>query len=300
MTTTHADIYTRVTGQIISAIEQGAGTFRMPWHRTGNDCFLPTNAASQRPYRGLNVLTLWAAADRREYTSGIWATYKQWQNLGAQVRQGEKSTLVVLWKPTERRDEDDPEQKVKRRQGLLARGYSVFNVAQVDGYSEAERDWTPLSDVERSARAETFFGELGADIRHGGGRAFYDLTNDRIQLPVFGDFHSGAAYYSTLAHEVTHWTGAAHRLKRELGRRFGSDAYAAEELVAELGAAFLCGALDFATQPRADHAAYIAAWLRVLKSDNRAIFTAASKAQQAADWLMQQSECTTVAAAAGV
>src|SRR4051794_11714780 len=164
-----ADIYERVTRQIVEATEAGAGSFRMPWHITGAETYSPRNAASKRPYRGVNVISLWIAAEVRGYSSGLWATYKQWGELGAQVRRGEKSTLIVFWKVHEREDEseqgsegDEPEQG----RVFLAKGYPVFNVAQVEGF---EPPVVPeLSESERIQSAERFFAALGADIRHGG------------------------------------------------------------------------------------------------------------------------------------
>src|SRR5258706_10110953 len=142
---------------------------------------------------------------------------------------------------------------------------------------------------ERITRADAFFTNIGADVRHGGNSAFYAPASDHIQMPPFQAFRDSVSYYSTLAHEHTHWTATAGRCDRQLGKRFGDSAYAAEELIAELGAAFTCAHLGLSTQPRADHAAYISSWLKVLKADARAIFTAASKAQQATDWLIARA-----------
>lgn len=288
-----SDIYRTVTDRIIAAIEAGAGDWRMPWHVLPNDAasVMPVNAASRKAYRGVNVLSLWIAAQEAGYPSGIWATYKQWQELGAQVRKGEKSTLIVFWKVFDRdtgRDdetgrEDDEESGPERRR-FMARGYHVFNCAQVDGYAAPANPASP-TDHERIEAAETFFAALHAEIRHGGNRAFYAPGPDMVQMPPFDAFRDPRAYYATLAHELTHWTGHKSRCDRDLKGRFGSDSYAAEELVAELGAAFLCADLGLASEPRPDHAAYIETWLKVLKGDNRAIFTAAAKAQQAADWM---------------
>jgi len=166
---------------------------------------------------------------------------------------------------------------------VFARGYSVFNAAQVDGYEAPALPVLP--EPERIGHAEAFFAALGADIRHGGNRASYLPGLDQIRMPPFPAFHDAVAYYATLAHEATHMTGHASRCARDLRGRFGEEAYAAEELVAELGAAFLCADLALAPEPRPDHAAYVASWLKVLRDDKRAIFTAAAKAQAAADWM---------------
>ena len=206
---------------------------------------------------------------------------------------------MVFWKFSENEageageEEEGTESKSPKR--ILARGYCVFNVAQVDGYNPPKV--SELSAKERIAQADNFFVALGADIRHGGDRAYYSPTTDHIQMPPFEVFKNPAAYYGVLAHEATHWSGAKHRLNRQLSDRFHEEAYAAEELVAELGAAFLCAELGIANEPRPDHAAYVASWIKVLKNDNRAIFTAASRAQEAVDW-MQRRQVTEDRAAA--
>lgn len=261
----------------------------MPWHTSGRYAFSPINATSKKPYRGINTVCLWAAAQAKGYERGEWATYQQWQDKGAQVRKGEKATLVVFWKFANdaAESQDDDAESAGRSRLLFTRGYSVFNAAQVDGYMpRAEAEATM---PERIAHAEAFFGAIGADLRHGGNQAFYAPAADHIQMPPFGAFADNVAYYSTLAHEHTHWTAPTVRCDRQLGKRFGDNAYATEELVAELGAAFTCAHLGLSTEPREDHAQYINSWLRVLKADSRAIFTAASKAQQATDWLIQRA-----------
>lgn len=282
-----SDIFDRVTNLIVEAIEAGAGEFRLPWHVTGRPHFRPVNAGRNRPYRGVNVLALWAAAEARGYDTGVWATYHQWQELGAQVRKGEKSTPVVLWKVTDRGPTSEADDDTATAGGMFAVGYAVFNAAQVEGYHPPAPE--PLTPGERVAEAEAFFAGVGADVRQEGEAAYYESASDIVRIPPFAAFREPAGYYSVLGHELTHWTGAAHRLNRTLATRFGSEAYAMEELVAELGAAFLCSALGLSNEPRPDHAAYLASWLRVLQQDKRAIFTAASKAQQAVDFLTAAS-----------
>jgi antirestriction protein ArdC len=261
----------------------------MPWHTSGQFAFSPINVASRKPYRGINTLCLWAAAHAKGYERSEWATYQQWQERGGQVHKGEKATLVVVWKFANAASEtDDGEDMPKSGSRLLfTRGYSVFNAAQVDGYTPKANAETPLP--ERIEHAEAFFQRDGAIVRHGGNQAFYSPASDHIQMPSFQAFVDDVSYYSTLAHEHTHWTAAANRCDRQLGKRFGDNAYAAEELIAELGAAFTCAHLGLSTEPREDHAQYIQSWLRVLKTDSRAIFTAASKAQQATDWLIARA-----------
>jgi len=261
----------------------------MPWHTSGRFAFSPINIASHKPYRGINTVCLWAAAQSKDYESGEWGTYQQWQERGAQVRKGEKATLVVFWKfaNESRETEEDGEHTASGSRLLFTRGYSVFNAAQVDGYTPKADADVPMP--ERIAHADEFFQAIGADLRHGGNQAFYSPASDYIQMPPYAAFQESVAYYSTLAHECTHWTATVGRCNRDMGKRFGDNAYAAEELVAELGAAFTCAHLGLSTEPRADHSRYLASWLKVLKADKRAIFTAASKAQQATDWLIARA-----------
>ena len=284
------DVYASVAAQIVTAIEQGVGTWRMPWHTSGKFASSPINVASRKPYRGINTVCLWAAAQAKGYERGEWATYQQWQERGAQVRKGEKATTVVFWKFANRADDtddiDDPTPTPGSRL-LFTRGYSVFNAAQVDGYNPPADPEVP--GLERIRRADVFFQDIGAKVRHGGNQAFYAASTDHIQMPAFQSFRENLGYYATLAHEHTHWTAHSARCDRQLGKRFGDNAYAAEELIAELGAAFTCAHLGFSTEPREDHAQYIQSWLKVLKADKRAIFTAASKAQQACDWLIARA-----------
>jgi antirestriction protein ArdC len=281
------DVYRRVTDAIINAIEQGVSTWRMPWHTSGRFAFSPINVTSKKPYRGINTLCLWAAAQAKGYERGEWGTYQQWQERGAQVRKGEKATLVVFWKfASDAIETDDGDDTPKAGSRLLfTRGYSVFNAAQVDGYTPKSDAETPIE--QRIEQAEVFFRGINARVIHQGNRAFYSPADDTITLPPFGAFFTAMDYYSTRAHETGHWTSRADRCDRELGKRFRDNAYSVEELVAELTAAFTLAHLGLSTTPREDHAQYIAFWLRVLKSDTRAIFTAASKAQQAADFMVR-------------
>ena len=289
-----ADIYQRITDRIAAAIEAGAGKWQMPWHPGADGAAprLPVNAATGKPYRGINTVVLWATAQAEGYPSAVWATYRQWAELGAQVRKGEQSSPVVFWKvngPDEGEDGGSSDgaagegSEDGRRPRMFARGYSVFNAAQVDGFEAPALPALP--EPERIGHAEAFFAALGADIRHGGNRACYVPSLDQIRMPPFPAFRDAVAYYATLAHEATHLTGHASRCSRDLRGRFGEEAYAAEELIAELGAAFVCADLALAPEPRPDHAAYVASWLKVLRGDKRAIFTAAAKAQAAADWM---------------
>lgn len=326
-TESSSDVYTRFTNQIIAAIESGAGTWTMPWNRTSSSssrrspAVMPVNVESGKTYRGVNVLALWASAIEHGYESSEWGTYKQWAAKGAQVRKGEKSTFIVFWKFFDKPkggsadvvsvpDATGDSTPSAKSATMMARGYSVFNAAQVDGYTP-KTPVTPLVPSEpvpppttgellpdaRTLVLAPFFASLGGDVRHGGDRATYSPLFDVITVPEYRNFHSLEAYYGTLSHEYVHWTGHSSRLSRDLKNRFGTEAYAAEELVAELGSAFLCGTLNLYTEPRPDHAQYLSHWLQILKSDKRAIFTAASKAQQAVDFLLARSAGVTAPAA---
>jgi antirestriction protein ArdC len=269
------DLYAEVTATVVRQIEEGAGTWRMPWHAIAQ-AGEPVNASTGKGYRGGNHLVLGMVAASQGW-SGTWATYKQWQSLGAQVRKGEKSTQGVKWSPIEDKATGDRK--------LVPFTFSVFSAEQVDGWDAPAR--AEVDTPERIEAAEVFFAALGADVRHGGNRAYYAPVADYIGLPELEQFDDAPAYYSTRAHESAHWTGHASRLARDLSGRFGSDAYAAEELVAELSAAFTCARLGLSMAPRPDHAAYLASWLRVLRADTSALFTAASKAQDASDHLAE-------------
>jgi antirestriction protein ArdC len=290
-------LYETITQQVVEAIEAGAGAYKMPWHARGADISSPRNAITGRAYRGLNVITLWMTAEAKAWQAGQWATYQQWHEAGAQVRKGEKATTVFFWKQIEQQgaaELDSEEDNAERHKRFFAKAFSVFNADQVDGFTPVSVPELPEKD--REIGAEAFFAALGANIRHGGDRAFYTPGLDYVQIPAFEQFKTAAAYYGVLAHECTHWSGAKHRLARDLSGRFGSDCYAMEELVAELGAAFVSGHLALPVEPRRDHAPYIASWLKVLKQDSRAIFTAASKAQAAADYLIGFTEPAVAAA----
>jgi antirestriction protein ArdC len=282
------DIHTAITEQIINAIEAGAGAFSLPWHRAGSCVTRPINVSSNQPYRSVNTVALWAAAAVNDYADGLWGTYRQWQAKGAQVRKGERSSLIVFYK--ELPDPDAPEGMVETNPRFVAKASRVFNLAQVEGYTP-DADVPESQPIDPIAAAEHLVQGTGARIREAGARACYAPAMDEITMPdrdrFTGTVTSSATegWYSTLLHELTHWSGAKHRLDRQFGERFGDDAYAMEELVAELGAAFLCGDLGVTASPRPDHAAYLEHWLRIMKGDRKAIFTAASAASRAADYL---------------
>lgn len=288
------DVYREVTAHIVAAIERGAPKFEMPWHRAGADLTEPINAKTGKAYRGINTLALWASASAQSFLSGHWATYRQWQALDAQVMKGERASLIVFYKELKRDVRDETTGEEKEQRFRMARASWVFNADQVEGWqTPALNEHDPVEAIEE---VEAFVAATGATIREGGGQACYVPSADLIRMPerkrFTGTRTSSATegYYATLLHELTHWTAHAERLKRDLSGRFGSEAYAMEELVAELGAAFLCAELSIINQPREDHAAYVASWLKVLKADSRAIFTAAGKASAATRFLARFRE----------
>jgi antirestriction protein ArdC len=284
------DVYQKVTDAIVQAIEQGTGQYRMPWVVRQDKGFSPISIATVKPYRGINTLVLWAQAQSKGYSSALWGTCQQWQSLGGQVRKGEHGSPVVYWGTYDAKETADDEQDERSGRHLFCKGYTVFNLDQVDGCKLPKRFEPKLSHNQRIARAESFFSRVGVQVREGGNRAFYRPdTPEAVYMPGFDQFPDRVDYYSTLAHETTHWTSHVSRCDRQLGKRFGDTAYAVEELIAELGSAYTMAGLELELTPRADHAAYIASWLKVLKSDKRAIFTAASQAQKAADWLNERS-----------
>ncbi|MCR5877286.1 ArdC family protein [Phenylobacterium sp. J367] len=282
------DLYTRVTDTIVADLEAGVRPWTKPWsaeHLAGR-ISRPLRSTGEA-YSGINVILLWAEAVARGYTAPIWITFRQALALGGHVRKGEHGATVVYANKISRTETGDDGQDVERQIPFL-KAYTVFNVEQVEGlpahfHAAAEPKLDPL---QRIAHAETFFAGIGADIRHGGDQAYYALHPDYVQMPPFECFADPEAYYATLAHESTHWTRHPSRLDRDFGRkRWGDEGYAREELVAELGAAFLCADLGLELTPRADHASYIASWLEALKDDRRFIFTAAAHAQRAIDFL---------------
>jgi antirestriction protein ArdC len=288
------DIHHHITDQIVGMIEDGLGNFELPWHAPASS-MRPTNVTTKKPYRGVNILALWTAAETAGYGSGLWGTYRQWTAAGAQVRKGEKASYIVFYKDAgagrgaTAAIAADAEADDRSKHRWIARASAVFAAEQVEGYELPEPP--AANPVIAIAQADAFVHATKAVIVHEGSRAFYRSTTDTIHLPpphVFSRTETSSAteaYYATLLHELTHWTGHEARCARSLGRRFGEDAYAMEELIAELGAAFLCADLQITGTPRSDHACYLRAWLDVLRADKKAIFTAASKASQAVDFL---------------
>jgi antirestriction protein ArdC len=282
MTAPKTDIHATITAQIIAAIEEGCPPWRKPWTGGEAGACLPLRGNGE-PYRGINVLVLWSIAAAKGYTSAHWLTFNQAKTMGAHIRKGEKAATVVKFGTVEKEDENGDEKVIP-----FAKAYPVFNADQIEGlpadfYCKPE----PAQDLgtEADPALDVFFAATGAAIdTTSQPRAFYDITADRIHMPPIGTFKDAAGYYGTLAHELTHWTGAASRLDRFT--RFGDrKAYAFEELIAEIGNCLICATLGL-TPDFAQSGAYIGGWLKAMKDDSRAIFKAASEAQKAMDFVL--------------
>lgn len=279
-----ASVYERVTATIVAALEQGTRPWTKPW---GTGPAVRPLRHTGEPYAGVNVLILWAEAQARGYASPTWMTFRQALELGAHVRRGERGTTVVYANSFGRTETDDRGEDVERQIPFL-KSYTVFSVEQIDGLPDRFHAPCPgpLPAKQRIAHADAFFARVGADVRHGGCQAYYAVGTDHVQMPPFAAFRDAEAYYATLAHELGHWTRHASRLNRDFGReRFGDEGYAREELVAELASAYLCADLGLEAEARDDHAAYIGSWLKVLRSDPRAIFAAAAHGNRAVAFL---------------
>ncbi len=280
------DIRQTITDKIISIMEAGATASGPRWIR-GAGSGIPRNARTNDVYRGINVLLLWAEAAERHYASNLWLTYKQAETMGAQVRKGEKSVMCVYYSKIQNKVEDQADDHEEGASFMMCKPFWLFNVAQIDGLpadfitTVATPAFNPVQEIEQILTGS------GAEIHHGFDAAFYVPSKDQICLPNRERFTTTENYYATALHELTHWTGHESRLNRQFGKRFGDDAYAFEELVAELGAAFTVGQLGLADATIETHASYLDSWLKVMKTDKQAIFTAASQAAKASDFILQ-------------
>lgn len=277
------DIYTTVTNSIIAALEQGTPPWVRPWQ---DGQVMPSNLATGKLYRGINVLMLNIEAMARNHSDCRWLTFRQAMALGTHVRKGEHGTPIVFYRLREIKEDvgdvADADAPDSRRIPML-KSYTVFNASQLDHVPESlvHRPvvaWQPIDEAEK------LICRTGAVIRHGGQQACYRPSDDVILLPPTSAFDKPVDYYATALHEIVHWVGHPSRLNRVLGRRHGIEAYAYEELVAEIGAAFLCAHCGLSA--RLEHASYIDSWLDALRRDKRLIFVAAGAAQKAADFVM--------------
>jgi antirestriction protein ArdC len=286
--TERQDIYTRITDKIVASLEAGVRPWIKPWSGE-NAAGRITRPLRHNgvPYSGINILMLWASAIEQGFASPSWMTFRQAVELNACVRKGEKGSLVVYANSITKTEQNDAGEDIERDIHFL-KGYTVFNCDQIEGLPEQYyvKPEPKFNAVERIAHADHFFAATGAEIRYGGNRAYYAQELDYIQMPPIEAFTNAEAFYATVSHEACHWTKHSSRLDREFGRKSWGDAgYSHEELVAELGSAFLCADLELTPEVRDDHASYLSYWLEVLKSDNRAIFAAAAHAQRAVDYL---------------
>ncbi len=287
-TTKRTDVYTRVTSRIIDELERGVRPWLKPWNaeNAAGRITRPLRHSGQ-PYQGVNILMLWESAETQGFSCPFWLTFQQAKQLGGHVRKGEHGSPVV-YASTFKRTEETKDGKEVEADIPFLKEYTVFNAEQCEGlpahyYTLAK---PPAENIEPIAHAEQFFANTQADIRTGGNQAYYASSDDFIRMPPLEAFCDAESHAATLAHEMTHWTRHQSRLNREFGRkRWGDEGYAMEELVAELGSAFLCADLNITPEIREDHASYIANWLTVLKNDKRAIFSAASHASKAVEFL---------------
>jgi len=280
------DINRIITDKIIAILERGATHQGKRWTGATNHG-IPTNAKTGEQYRGINILVLWADMADRGYATSQWLTYKQAAELGGQVRKGEKSVLCCYYKTVAKKGDPDG---TEGETFFMAKPFWLFNIAQIDNLpadviTTMPVTSTPFTPVQE---AEQILVNSQAQINYGFDSAYYSRTQDKICLPVPERFTTAANFYATALHELTHWTGNETRLNRSFGKRFGDDAYAFEELVAELGAAFTMGNLGLADATVESHADYVQSWITVLKNDKKAIFTAASQAAKAADFILDK------------
>lgn len=278
------NLFEAITNKIIAVIEAGEATGAISWAGQGAIAGMPRNLKTGNAYQGVNVLLLWATAQEKGYTSPFWLTYKQAVELGGSVKRGEKATSGIYWGTREITEANDQGDESTRNIGF-AKSFFVFNLDQCEGIERP--DAIPAGEAwQNHAAAEALIKASGARIFEGGTKAYYAPAKDEIQMPDRERFASAENFYAVNLHELTHWTGHASRCARDLSGRFGNDAYAMEELIAELGAAFLSAETGIYGQIEG-HASYIKSWLKVLKNDPRAIITAASKASQAAKFLIE-------------
>lgn len=280
---THRNLHAEITNRIVALLDAGTIPWRKPWsdYNTGFGA-MPRNAVTRRAYSGANVVLLWATAQEQGYESPRWLTYKQATEAGGNVRKGEKSTTVIYTSAFEKEDDNGQAKRI-----AFLKAFNVFNIAQCDGLEALQEERAPriINPHGRDELAEAFIASTGATVRHGEARAYYTTAGDYINLPMFEAFKSAPEYYSTAFHELTHWTGHETRLAREFGKRFGDHSYAAEELVAELGSAFVCAEFGFDNDTMDNSAAYIASWKKRLTENERLFVAAASHASKAVEYM---------------
>jgi antirestriction protein ArdC len=292
MTKQKFDVYQTITDQLIEALEAGVNPWRKPWKFDGDTAAtlgMPHNATNGHPYRGINALVLMVETMRHGYQSTGWITPKRAIEAGLNIK-GAKTTMVVFWKKSRFTEKDSATGEESTREVMWAKHYRVLNLDQCEGDKSKLKGNGALADMSQTSGSELAEQldaalSLRGGVKHQGSRAFYAPSEDAIVVPPVDLFESDHGYAGTILHEAVHSTGAKHRLDRDLKGRFGSESYAAEELVAELGATYLQAMLGIEGDLE-HHASYLDSWLKVLKSDKKAIFTAASKAQAASDYVL--------------
>jgi antirestriction protein ArdC len=275
-----------ITTAIVERLEAGTRPWLQPW--TGASVSRPLRTCGT-PYQGINVLWLWMAAEAAGHASPFWMTYRQSQLLGGQVRKGERGTVAIFYRTYQAEEADEGDEDAGPRTRRVLKSFTVFNACQIAGLpSRFFPEPRPLPPAtERDVALDAFFAAVPARIRHWGAEAYYSPVLDRVTMPEAGLFRDLNHYRATLAHELSHWTGHESRLARQMGGRFGSEAYAMEELVAELSSAMVGAELGLPVDHLDHHASYLASWLKVLKADSRAILTVAAKAEEAASLLLR-------------
>lgn len=294
-----AEIRTRITDQILAALSDP--TKLPPWRKSWSgdpNSGHPCNAVSRRRYTGINPLLLEIASHRHGLRSKWWGTFRQWEGLGGRVKKrpadvppGQFGTSIVFCKPISKRTTAETGEECEDKFFVL-RTYTVFNLDQVDGPFDHLRVGNaplPVHEIEqRHEHADAVIAATGADIRHGGDRAFYSPTGDFIQLPNRCQFERPEAYYQTAGHELCHWTEHASRLNWD--RSKPENSYAMGELIAELGGCYLMGELGLPTgEDLTNHAAYLGHWLAGMQNDTKFIFKAAAQASRAVDHILSYS-----------
>ncbi len=280
-----------ITDAIIAKLEEGTSPWRRPWTSAAS-IERPLRACG-KPYRGINTIWLWHVAEQRGFTMPTWMTYRQATELGGQVRKGEKSTIAVFYKSYGKTEQDPSTGEDQTRQRRVLKTYNVFNVCQIDGLPD--RFVVPPEPRVRPpethrAEIDAFIAATGAMIISGGSRACYIPSLDVVHMPDWQDFESYAQYGAVAAHELSHWTGHKSRLNRDMEGGFGSEKYAREELVAELSSCIIGANLGLPVTHLDNHASYIASWIKILKDDEKALLSAAAKAETAATYLLNTNE----------
>ena len=287
------DLYQDFTDQVIKQMEDNNMNWTKPFTTTilnGHH-----NIVSKKPYQGMNCFNIGLSVYKNGFKSNEWATFNQWKNLGAKIKKGSKGTEILYWNIKEYEDKTNKDEKVKIP---FLKYFVVFNADQVEGYETKEIETKEIDDWKAHFKTDTFVENTKADIQINN-KAFYSPSADYIGMPPKEDFKGDKEntkeqyYYSTLLHELTHWSGHSSRCNRDLKNRFGSKAYAMEELVAEIGSAFLCSHLGVTKAPTPNHGRYLNNWLEVLKEDKKAIFKAFSLSKVSSEYLLELDQTET-------